>query len=104
MQWMDLLIAIGWLTTAAFYSYTSQPSRVSAILRPLRLFAMFVSLAWGTWYLWTFFIAWEQGQSGVWENPVAHNIGDGLMFVTITYFLIVRIVTTMNVRKLLGDK
>lgn len=96
-HWFDLVIAIAWtMAGVIYYVSTSQNSApVRSILRPLRLFGMWLSLAWAGFYVLIFV-----GVLSVPESSALHQIIDGLILTTAIFLMSVSTTASRMLRQL----
>jgi len=96
-HWFDLVVAIAWtMAGVIYYMSTAQNSvPVRNILRPLRLFGMWLSLAWGAFYILLFV-----GVINVPEASAMHQIIDGLILTTAIFLMSVSTTASRMLRQL----
>ena len=96
-HWVDLAIAIAWAMAGTIYylstRWNSKPVR--AILRPLRLFGMGLSLTWAGFYILTFV-----GVLHVDRTDAVHQVTDGLILTTAIFLMAVSTTASRMLRQL----
>ena len=97
-QYIDIVIAAAWaMAGAVYYLSTAKNSQpVRRILRPLRLFGMWLSLTWCAWYLVLFLgLVEDFGRPGF-----SHSVIDGLILTTAVFLVAVSTTASRMLRQL----
>lgn len=83
-HWTHLILAIAWMMAAALYYMAMRRNSlpVRRILRPIRLFGMWLSISWSAFFILLFADVFTVPTDGS-----LHQIVDGLLFVTVVFIM-----------------